>query len=454
MKKKRGRPKGSTKQKLGRPKKGEEEKKEKKGIGRPRNSLNKKRGIRSLHNKISVTANHLRHAKKKEKFILLRKLATLLKHHNKSSKTICNNVKKVMNYQLISVRAEVQKQTNEMFEKIIHDFEVLTISLPCKVSTRRFYGNAVPKLWVKNVSEHKEKLSIVKEKWQDLATIRETQPTQNIQLIFAQNSVLGRLCFPKKCFPFIYEKFFQLDKQIAAARMSDRLHKYKVHECIEKEENQMAVAVESEVIPNLIKDMGHFTIRNRSNQINPNAKTCAKNIMLRTKFNDINFKKEQKIKSRLKNLKIPVNSKPLISYPRMQFLDKSCHDDNDIDYKKFKPYFATSLSLKELPGWIVIHFNGTRNLLRVHKVIDAVENECILKVKKQRNRKLRHFNKCIKKRDVIRLLQNYESVHVSLLDLLDEIPNLPWTTSKPSNIQSNDDGSGDEYLSYDEEQCM
>lgn len=94
MKTKRGRPKGSTKKKLGRPKKGEEEKKEKKGIGRPRNTLNKKRGIRSLHNKISVTANHLRHAQEKEKFILLRKLATLLKHRNKSSKTICNNVKK------------------------------------------------------------------------------------------------------------------------------------------------------------------------------------------------------------------------------------------------------------------------------------------------------------------------------------------------------------------------
>lgn len=177
----------------------------KRGRGRPKGSSNKKRGRKPIHKTCSILADRLQSVKdKKEKIIYLLQLQYINKRlRNAVAATNAKSVR-TMEFKLIALRAAKKKEFNQMVEK----FKTMVISKPSVVSPKRFFGEkaSVHKIY----RENNEIMARITDKYQHLGTV--TSSLKLVNLIFAENSIQGKLFIPRQTYPLLYNSFYELNE--------------------------------------------------------------------------------------------------------------------------------------------------------------------------------------------------------------------------------------------------
>lgn len=147
-------------------------------------------------------------------------------------------------------------------------FEILYISKPPTVSTRRFYGNVIQKPKATTDNELTTNLKrFLSEKCDDLGTVTESKTLPNV--VFAQNSIMGKLLVPRASYGLIYRALVESEKRCNAKRLTMQLHLSRKRSKLEQER---AVDEEKEAatqIMDLITQTKTYTILDRREQLWP-----------------------------------------------------------------------------------------------------------------------------------------------------------------------------------------
>lgn len=246
--------------------------------------------------------------------------------------------------------------------------------VPTTISTNRFFGSSPPKKTVPKAVIVRKKINFhIESKYQNMGTRTESKKLQNV--IFVQNSKYGALFVPKEKYGIVYWAFVLLDRRIHNRRLTMKLYHNRIREKVRSDFTQSAQHDAAVRVPNLIKDLKAYTILKRSEQIWPSASTLQYQNVISALCREIQELKEASIIAKLKDLKVPrENLKQCREYPEMKPLQIKKFENNHINILHNMPYFATSITMKEVPGFVKLHFNGSRELTRVNLMLKIVDS--------------------------------------------------------------------------------